>query len=586
MEKTKRILAGLFVIMMVFTGMPIYGIKAETADGTPASGDYEYEVNEDGESVTITKYTGTGGIVEIPPELDEKKVIRIGYEAFCRISNLTSVTIPEGVTSIGGRAFYECRDLAEISMPEGLLEIGFAAFAGGCDSLISVDIPQSVVDIGNEAFDYCRNLEHIHVAAGNKNYDSRGDCNALIETASNKLLYGSKNTIIPKGITVIENGAFSGRTIENISIPEGVLRIGNWAFQTCGNLKSVSIPQSVTEIGDRAFEACESLKSLTLPEGITDIALAAFSHCESLENINIPRSLTRIKNELFSSCKSLKSVNIPDNVTEIGHWAFRNCSSLKEITIPKSVSTIEEDAFINCSSLKSIRIPGNAPEIREHAFGYTSTYTNDGMEYEKLSGIVIYGNQGSTAEKYAKDNGFAFQRIPDQKPDTSISCKKKSYKVAYGTKPFTINASSKSKLAFTSSKPKVASVHKNTGKVTIKGTGTATITIKAGKNSVKATVKVVPKEPAVKSVKTLKGRKLSIKWAKDKRASGYQVQVSTDRRFKKIAKAKKLSKTSYTFTKLKTGKKYYVRLRSYKKSGKDTLYSAWSKAKQSSKIKK
>ena len=100
------------------------------------------------------------------------------------------------------------------------------------------------------------------------------------------------------------------------------------------------------------------------------------------------------------------------------------------------------------------------------------------------------------------------------------------------------------------------------------------------------TIKVNPKKQSVKSAKAVKGRKLTVKWAKDKKASGYQVQVSTDKKFKKNVKSKKTSKTSYTFAKLKAKKKYYVRVRSYKKSGKETLYGTWSKVKSSSKIKK
>lgn len=141
-------------------------------------------------------------------------------------------------------------------------------------------------------------------------------------------------------------------------------------------------------------------------------------------------------------------------------------------------------------------------------------------------------------------------------------------------------------MTFTSSRPKVAAVNKNTGKVTIKNTGIATITIKAGKVSRKVTVRISPKKQSVKSVKAVKGRKLTVKWAKDKMASGYQVQISTDKTFKKNVKSRKLTKTSYTFTKLKTGRKYYVRVRSYKKSGRETLYGIWSKAKLSSRIKK
>ena len=211
---------------------------------------------------------------------------------------------------------------------------------------------------------------------------------------------------------------------------------------------------------------------------------------------------------------------------------------------------------------------------------YTVSYSNNiniGTAKAAITGKGDYTG--------SKSANFTIEKTVEQ-PDSKITCKKTVYKVAYGAKPFKINASSNSSMTFTSSNPKVAAVDKNTGKVTIKNTGTASITIKTGKASKKVAIKVSPKKPSVKSAKAAKGRKLAVGWAKDKRASGYQVQVSTDKKFKKGMKSKNLPKTAYTFTKLKTGKKYYVRVRSYKKSGKETLYSAWSKAKLSGKVKK
>ena len=110
--------------------------------------------------------------------------------------------------------------------------------------------------------------------------------------------------------------------------------------------------------------------------------------------------------------------------------------------------------------------------------------------------------------------------------------------------------------------------------------------VKAGENSEKEPVKISLKKLTVKSAKVRKGRKLTVKWAKDKMASGYQVQVSLYKNFKKVAKQKNVRKNTYTFARLKIGKKYYVRVRSYKKSGKKTVYGAWSKAKRSGKVRK
>ena len=210
---------------------------------------------------------------------------------------------------------------------------------------------------------------------------------------------------------------------------------------------------------------------------------------------------------------------------------------------------------------------------------YTISYSNN-IKVGTAT-VTITGKGNYTGSKTA-----SFTITKPQEPAASITCRKTVYEVAYGAKPFKINASSQTKMTFTSSKTKIAAVDKNTGKVTIKDTGVATITIKAGNATKKVTVKVNPKKQSIKAVKTVKGKKLTIKWPKDKRASGYQVQISTDKKFKKNLKSKKLSKTSYTFTKLKTGKKYYVRVRSYKKSGKDTLNGTWSKVKLSGKIKK
>ncbi len=186
----------------------------------------------------------------------------------------------------------------------------------------------------------------------------------------------------------------------------------------------------------------------------------------------------------------------------------------------------------------------------------------------------------------SKTTNFTITKAADQEPTTSITCKKTLYEVSYGSKPFKIKASSESSMTFTSFNPKIAAVDKATGKVTIKSTGIAVISIYARNAAMDVTVKVSPKKQTIKSIKAVKGKKLTVKWANDKMASGYQVQISTDKSFKKNVQAKKVSKTSHTFTKLKIGKKYYVKVRSYKKVSKESLYGTWSKMETSSKIKK
>ncbi len=396
--------------------------------------------------------------------------------------------------------------------------------------------------------------------------------------------------------------------------------------------------KKVTAIGTMAFGRRVGITSVTIPSSVTNIEWRAFSFCRDLKSVTIPFSVTKIERMAFSDCSSLTSVTISSGVKEIGDSAFAGCNALTSITIPESVTRIGRSAIgYGRRGSYWVKIPnfviygtrGSEAERYTKEKGFTfrtgsektdiskasitlskTSYTYDGkakkptvtvkLDGKKLSAnkdyTVSYSNniKAGTARATVTGKGnytgkksvtFKIVKAAEQS-DSKITCKKTVYNVAFGAKPFKINATSNSKMAFTSSKPKIAAVDKNTGKVTIKNTGVATITIKAGKVSKKVTIKVSPKKPSVKSVKTAKGKKLTVSWAKDKMALGYYVQISTDKKFKKNMKSKALSKTSYTFTKLETGKKYYIRIRSYKKSGKEILYSAWSKAKLSGKIKK
>lgn len=155
-------------------------------------------------------------------------------------------------------AKYEIKDGIAI-IPEGTQKIEDRAFAW-CDSLTSVVIPDSVTEIGERAFFGCSALTEIKVAEGNPKYDSRKNCNAIIETARNKLIVGCKSTNIPDSVTEIGESAFSG----------------------CKRLKSVTIPNSVTEIGESAFCGCDSLASVTIPDSVTKIGRGAFDGCSGL----------------------------------------------------------------------------------------------------------------------------------------------------------------------------------------------------------------------------------------------------------------------------------------------------------------
>ena len=173
----------------------------------------------------------------------------------------------------------------------------------------------------------------------------------------------------PEGVTKVGNYAFGGCSgLTSVTIPEGVTKVGAGAFSGCSNLTSVTIPSTVTSIVDEAFNLCSSLTSVEIPEGVTSIGGGTFKGCTGLTSVTIPSTVTSIGNYVFKDCAGLTSVTIPSTVTSIGANAFQNCSGLTSVTIPEGVTTIGGYTFSNCSGLTSVTIPEGVTFIGPNAF--------------------------------------------------------------------------------------------------------------------------------------------------------------------------------------------------------------------------
>lgn len=340
-----------------------------------ASVGLEFELNDDGTGYIVTgKGTCNDIDVIIPKTYEGLPILGIGDRAFYNCTGLTNITIPKSVTTIDSAAFSGCTGLTSITIPENVTTIGTGAFAG-CTGLTSITIPENVTSIGAAAFGSCTGLTSIVVDDANPVYHSMDNC--LIETATQTLIFGFANSVIPDSVTSIGNGAFAGCTnLTSISIPENVTSIEDEAFSLCTGLTNVSIPNSVTSIGASAFYGCTELNSLVIGNGVANIGRSAFAYCSSLTSLTLPNSVTKMDWYAFAYC-GMTSLTIPDGVTSIGELVFYGCSNLTTVYMADSITIIYGGAFRECTAITDVYYSGSKAAWEDIPTNFGNDYLVD-----------------------------------------------------------------------------------------------------------------------------------------------------------------------------------------------------------------
>lgn len=587
---------------------------------------FTYVINND-DTISIKKYTGKSKKVSIPSKINGKTVTQVIDMCFSYNDFVQEITIPNTICYYGPLASW-CDNLEKVTINtykpdiEALGGVVFFTYANGflsnCPKLETIivnenDVYKSFYVKDNILYSYGDKVDSIVCYPGGKK-DKTYTFNKDVEL--NQSAFSGNN--------YIEKIIFKKKIIES-NIPS------NCVFRWCKNLKEVQCTGTGITVLDAWFDGCSSLEKFVIPDTVTEISGMLFNGCKSLKEMVVPKNVKKMGISTFQDCNSLEKCIIYNDDIE-----FEEC------TDESIFNTYSDNFVLYCNKgsntekyakkfgmkykyIKDLKVDAEEPEITKNIKGGTYSYKDTvtlkvsakvsdkgKLSYQwykntKKSQVGATKIKGATSSSYkvptnSIGKNYYFCKVTNKnkkvngKTSATTVSKIVEIKVQKAVNPITktskyskeigstLQLKPKGSATYTSSNSKVASVNSK-GKVTFKNYGTAIITVKADGNKYyksatkKITIVVTPKQAKVVSIKSPTKDKMVVKWKRDSKITGYEIQYATDAKFKnaEIIDIKKNKTTSATIKNLDENAKYYVRVREYKKIGKNYVYGNWSK---------
>ncbi|HEX7653612.1 MAG TPA: leucine-rich repeat domain-containing protein [Verrucomicrobiae bacterium] len=407
---------------------------------SPLTSPAQFTWQTNGNAITITGYTGTGGAVTIPNQITGLPVTALGYESFMSATNVTSVVLGTNVLTLGPLAFYGCSNLGNVALNTNLQVLGAWAFED-CTQLTNIVIGTNINFVGIAAFENCTSLTNIFVLTNNPYYSS---VNGVLFNKTLDLLVaypdGRTNTsyVMTNKVTQVADYAFAyAGHLKSITFSTNLTYLAPDACYLCTNLNNPVFPNSLTNIDYDAFAACNSLTDITIPNGVVSLAATAFADCPNLTNATISASVTNYHSGVFVDCYQLAAINInatnpvyrspggvvynqnlttlieypagrlgtyvvSNTVTGINPFSFWNCTNLTGITLSSNLLAIGNFAFSGCFSLLNVVIPNQVTSLGDDAFdscGLTNILI--GSSVTNLGANCFYGDDYLSSVRFS-----------------------------------------------------------------------------------------------------------------------------------------------------------------------------------------